>query len=76
MIENLKPYEGYGAPHRFISIDVIGGELAVANIVSNAPQPGGDGAILEFFVLAKVDQQWEGIALPWIARPGMKVANE
>lgn len=75
MIENLQPYAGYGAPHKFLGIDIIGGELAVANIISHAPRPDGDGAILEYFVLAKVDDGWQIIALPWTFRRGLTVAD-
>ena len=75
LIEDLKPYAGYGAPHKFIGIDIIGGELAVANVVSNAPRSNGDGAILEYFILAKLDDGWQVIALPWIFRPGLSAAD-
>jgi hypothetical protein len=75
MIEDLKPYEGYGAPHKFLGIEIIGGELAVANIVSHAPRSDGDGVILEYFVLSKVESGWQVIALPWIFRPGISAAE-
>lgn len=75
MIEDLKPYEGYGAPHKFLGIEIIGGELAVANIVSHAPRSDGDGVILEYFVLAKVESEWQVIALPWIFRPRRSVSD-
>ena len=76
LIENLQPYVGYGDPHKIKSIDIIGGELAVANIISNAPQADGDGAILEYFILAKAEDKWEVIALPWIVRKGMLVTDD
>ena len=75
LIEDLNPYEGYGAPHKFMGIDIIGGELAVANIVSHAPRSDGDGVILEYFILAKLEDGWQVIALPWIFRPGLSAAD-
>lgn len=75
LAEGLQPYEGYGLPHKIVSINIIGEELAVANIAANAPQSDGDGAILEFFTLAKVNGEWQIISLQWISRPGLVVSG-
>jgi hypothetical protein len=76
MLEGLQPYKGYGSPHKISNIKIIGGELAVANIVANAPQENRDGVILEYFALAKVNGDWEIISLQWISKPGRRVDSD
>jgi len=73
MIEGLQPHPDYGVPYEILSINIVGDELAFANI---AAQQGDRGTILDYFTLMKVDDRWEVIALEWLWRPGMLVSAE
>ena len=73
MIEGLTSHPEYGVPYRVLSINIVDGELAIANI---AAQQGDRGTILDYFTLMKVNDRWEVVTLEWLWRPGMLVSAE